>query len=71
MKTLMLNGGNGTRLRLLTFTTAKQLIPVANKPISQYVLEDLRSSGIIEIAVILGNIHPEKVKVKKRFGLCR
>lgn len=62
LKGVILHGGYGTKLRPLTHTGPKQLIPVANKPISQYVLEDLRSSGIIEIAVILGNIHPEKVK---------
>lgn len=38
------------------------MILVANKPISQYVLEDLRNSGITEIAIILGNVHSEKVK---------
>jgi len=62
LKGVILHGGYGTKLRPLTHTGPKQLIPVANKPISQYVLEDLRSSGIIEIAIILGNIHPEKVK---------
>ena len=59
---MILHGGYGTRLRPLTHTGPKQLIPVANKPISQYVLEDLRNSGIKEIAIILGNIYPEKVK---------
>ena len=62
MKGIILHGGAGTRLRPLTFTGPKQLIPVANKPISQYVLEDLRDSGITEIAIVLGNIYPEKVK---------
>ena len=61
MKGVILHGGAGTRLRPLTFSGPKQLIPVANKPISQYVLEDLRNSGIREIAIILGNIYPEKV----------
>lgn len=61
MKGVILHGGAGTRLRPLTFSGPKQLIPVANKPISQYVLEDLRDSGIKEIAVILGNIYPKKV----------
>jgi len=62
MKGVILHGGHGTRLRPLTHTGPKQLIPVANKPISQYVLEDLRNSGITDIAIILGDIYPEKVK---------
>jgi glucose-1-phosphate thymidylyltransferase len=62
MKGIILHGGHGTRLRPLTHTGPKQLIPVANKPISQYVLEDLRDSGIKDIAIILGDIMPEKVK---------
>jgi glucose-1-phosphate thymidylyltransferase len=62
MKGIILHGGYGTKLRPLTHTGAKQLIPVANKPISQYVLEDLRNSDITDIAIILGDLHPEKVK---------
>lgn len=46
----------------MTHTGPKQLIPVANKPISQYVLEDLRDSGITDIAIVVGDIYPEKVK---------
>ena len=61
MKGVILHGGAGTRLRPLTFSGPKQLIPVANKPISQYVLEDLRDSGVKQIAIILGNVYPEKV----------
>jgi glucose-1-phosphate thymidylyltransferase len=62
LKGIILHGGHGTRLRPLTHTGPKQLIPVANKPISQYVLEDLVEAGIKEIAVVLGDIHPEKVE---------
>jgi len=62
MKGIILHGGSGTRLRPLTHTGPKQLIPVANKPISQYVLEDLIEAGIKEIAILLGDIYPEKVK---------
>jgi len=62
MKGIILHGGHGTRLRPLTHTGPKQLIPVANKPISQYVLEDLRNAGIIDIAIVLGDVYPEKVK---------
>lgn len=62
LKGVILHGGHGTRLRPLTHTGPKQLIPVANKFISQYVLEDLRGSGITDIAIVLGDIYPEKVK---------
>lgn len=62
MKGIILHGGAGTRLRPLTHTGPKQLIPVANKPISQYVLESLREAGINDIALVLGNVCPEKVK---------
>ena len=62
MKGVILHGGHGIRLRPLTHTGPKQLIPVANKPISQYVLESLRESGIHDIAIVLGDIHPDKVK---------
>jgi len=57
-----LHGGYGTRLRPLTHTGPKQLIPVANKPISQYVLENLRGAGVYDIAIVLGDIYPEKVR---------
>ncbi len=62
MKGVILHGGSGTRLRPLTHTGPKQLIPVANKPISQYVLEDLRESGITDVAIVLGDLGPEKVE---------
>lgn len=62
MKGVILHGGHGSRLRPLTHTGPKQLIPVANKPISQYVLENLRDSGISSIAIVLGDKYPEKVK---------
>lgn len=62
MKGVILHGGAGTRLRPLTFSGPKQLIPIANKPVSQYVLEDLISSGIKDIAIILGEVFPEMVR---------
>ena len=62
MKGLILAGGAGTRLRPLTHTGPKQLIPIANKPNILYCLEDLRGAGITEIGVILGDNQPEKVR---------
>lgn len=62
MKGIILHGGHGTRLRPLTHTGPKQLLPIANKPMSQYTLEDLREAGITDIAIIIGDIYPEKVK---------
>ena len=62
MKGIILHGGHGTRLRPLTHTGPKQLLKIANKPMSQYALEDLRDAGITDIAIIIGDVYPEKVK---------
>ncbi|MDQ3701813.1 MAG: glucose-1-phosphate thymidylyltransferase [Chloroflexota bacterium] len=53
MKGIVLAGGKGTRLRPLTYTGAKQLVPVANKPVLYYALEDLVEAGIDEIAIVV------------------
>jgi len=62
MKGVILHGGAGTRLRPLTHTGPKQLIPIANKPMSLYALEALKDAGITDIAIILGSLAPEKVQ---------
>jgi len=54
MKGLILAGGTGSRLRPITHTGPKQLVPVANKPVIQYGIEDLRDAGIEDIGVVLG-----------------
>ncbi len=54
MKALVLSGGEGSRLRPITHTNAKQLIPVANKPILFHALEAIRDAGIVETGLVVG-----------------
>ncbi|MEO6463511.1 MAG: glucose-1-phosphate thymidylyltransferase [Candidatus Eisenbacteria bacterium] len=73
MKGLILSGGRGTRLRPITHTSAKQLVPVANKPILFYGLEAIVEAGIDEIGIVVGDTHAEireAVGDGSRFG-CR
>ena len=62
MKGIILHGGHGTRLRPLTHTGPKQLLPIANKPMSQYCIESIVDTGITDIAIIIGGVGSNKVK---------
>ncbi|MDT0472273.1 glucose-1-phosphate thymidylyltransferase [Streptomyces sp. DSM 41014] len=72
MKALVLSGGAGTRLRPITHTSAKQLVPVANKAVLFYGLESIAAAGITEVGVIVGDTAAEieeSVGDGSKFGL--
>src|SRR5574341_529916 len=55
LKGLVLAGGRGTRLRPITHTSAKQLVPVANKPVLFYGLESIRAAGIQDVGIVVSD----------------
>ncbi len=72
MKGLILSGGAGTRLRPITHSYAKQLVPIANKPILFYGIEDMAAAGITEVAIVVGETADEiraAVGDGSRFGV--
>ncbi|HTT14625.1 MAG TPA: glucose-1-phosphate thymidylyltransferase [Thermoplasmata archaeon] len=72
MKGLVLAGGHGTRLRPLTFTGNKHMIPIANRPILFYGLQQMARSGIVEVGIVLGPIQEgirESIGDGSAFGL--
>lgn len=62
MKALVLCGGAGTRLRPITHTMAKQLVPVANKPVLFYGLEAIRDAGIVDVGIVVGETSKEIIQ---------
>src|SRR5437763_16153109 len=72
LKGLILSGGRGTRLRPITHTSAKQLVPVANKPVLFYGIEAMAQAGINEVGIIIAPGTGEEIRAAagdgSRFG---
>ena len=62
LKGLILSGGRGTRLRPITHTSAKQLVPVANKPVLFYGIEAMAQAGINEVGIIIAPETGEEIR---------
>ncbi|MDG5776192.1 glucose-1-phosphate thymidylyltransferase [Haloarculaceae archaeon H-GB1-1] len=66
MKGVLLSGGTGSRLRPITHTGPKQLVPVANKPVIEYAIQDLKAAGVTDIGIVLG--HKGRTAIQELLG---